>query len=62
MMKYNALQVKLQHRFSGKLYLLNSFTYSRAIDNVAGHLDTGNGDNSRINLAQSFGGSRPIGV
>jgi hypothetical protein len=47
---YNALQVKLERRFSGGLYLLNSFTWSKAIDNVAGHLEANFGDNSRINI------------
>ncbi len=50
-LSYNALQVKLEHRFSGGLYALNSFTWSRAIDNASGHLDTPNNDNSRVNLA-----------
>ncbi len=50
-LSYNALETKLEHRFSGGLYLLNSFTWSHAIDNAAGHLDTPNGDNSRVNLA-----------
>jgi hypothetical protein len=35
---YNALQTKLEHRTGHGLYLLNSFTYSRAEDNAAGHL------------------------
>ncbi len=47
---YDALQSKLEHRFSNGFYLLNSFTWSHAIDNAAGHLDTPNGDNSRIVL------------
>jgi hypothetical protein len=47
---YNALQVKLERRFSGGLYLLNSFTWSKALDNVAGHLESANGDNSRLNM------------
>lgn len=54
-LSYNALQAKLERRFSGGLYLLNSFTYSRAIDNASGHLDTPNGDNSRVNLANLAG-------
>jgi hypothetical protein len=52
---YNALQTKLEHRTSHGLYLLNSFTWSRAEDNAAGHLDTPDGDNSRINLANPLG-------
>ncbi len=46
---YHALQLKLEKKFSGGLYLLNSFTWSKAIDNAAGHLEANNGDNSRIN-------------
>ncbi len=52
---YNALQTKLEHRTGHGLYLLNSFTYSRAEDNAAGHLDTPDNDNSRINLANPLG-------
>ena len=53
---YNALEAKLEHRYAqGGLYLLNSFTYSRAIDNASGHLDTPNNDNSRVNLANLDG-------
>lgn len=47
---YHALQIKLERRFSAGLYLLNSFTWSKAIDNVAGHLETSAGDNSRLNI------------
>jgi hypothetical protein len=47
---YNALQIKLERRFSDGLYLLNSFTWSKAIDNASGHLEANNGDNSRINI------------
>lgn len=53
--RYNALQVKLERRFTKGLYLLNSFTYSEAIDNAAGHLETAFGDNSRGNIANLFG-------
>ena len=55
---YNALQTKLEHRAGHGLYLLNSFTYSRAEDNAAGHLDTPDNDNSRINLANGGLGDR----
>ena len=54
-LSYNGLQATLEHRLSSGLYLLNSFTYSRAIDNASGHLDTPNGDNSRVNLANLNG-------
>ncbi|HLX43704.1 MAG TPA: TonB-dependent receptor [Bryobacteraceae bacterium] len=46
---YNGLQVKLEKRYSGGLYFINSFTWSKAIDNAPGHLENYDGDNSRIN-------------
>jgi hypothetical protein len=46
---YDALQVKVERRYSRGLYLLNAFTWSRARDNASGHLETANGDNSRVN-------------
>ncbi len=52
---YNGIQTKFEHRTGHGLYLLNSFTYSRAEDNAAGHLDTPDNDNSRINLANPLG-------
>ena len=57
---YQALQVKVERRYSRGLYLLNSFTWSRARDNASGHLEVQNGDNSRVNyrnLAAEFGRS-----
>ena len=47
---YHALQIKVERRYTRGLYLLNSFTYSRARDNASGHLETQNGDNSRVNF------------
>ena len=47
---YNALQVKVEHRYSSGLTLLNSFTWSRAIDDASGALEMGNGDQQSINL------------
>src|SRR5262245_12927482 len=41
---YNALQVKFERRFSKGLYVLNSFTWSRAIDNVSQVLEEPNGN------------------
>ena len=54
-LSYNGLQAKVEHRYSDGLYVLDSFSYSRAIDNASGHLDTPNDDNSRINLANPNG-------
>jgi hypothetical protein len=47
---YHSLQVKVERRFRQGLYMLNSFTWSKSIDNVAGHLEATSGDNSRINI------------
>ncbi|MDR3413684.1 MAG: hypothetical protein P4L87_22465, partial [Formivibrio sp.] len=55
MMIYHGAQVRLEHRYANGLYLLNAFSYSRTIDNASGHLDTPNGDNSRVNLANLKG-------
>jgi hypothetical protein len=55
MLIYHGVQARLEHRYSGGLYLLNAFSYSRAIDNASGHLDTPNNDNSRVNLANLRG-------
>jgi hypothetical protein len=57
---YHALQLKVERRYSRGLYLLNSFTWSRARDNASGHLEVQNGDNSRVNyrnLEAEFGTS-----
>ena len=58
---YNSLQTKFEHRTAHGLYVLNSFTWSRAEDNASGHLDTPAGDNSRINLANPLGEIGPSG-
>jgi hypothetical protein len=55
MLIYHGLQARVEHRYSGGLYLLNAFSYSRDIDNASGHLDTPNSDNSRVNLANLKG-------
>src|ERR1700722_15017327 len=54
-LSYNGLQTKLEHRTGHGLYLLNSFTWSRALDNAEGHLEEVAGDSGRINLANPRG-------
>ena len=57
---YNSMQFRLEKRTSVGLYLLNSFTYSRDYDLSGGHLETSNGDNSRVdyrNPSASYGPS-----
>ena len=54
-LSYNALQTKYEHKTQHGLYILNSFTWSRAIDNGEGHLEEANGDSGRINLANPLG-------
>jgi len=49
---YNALQAKLERRFARGFYLLNSFTFSKALDNASGHLEVQNGDDSRVHFSQ----------
>lgn len=44
---YHALQVKFERRFTKGLYLLNSFTWSKAIDNVSQVLEEPNGNEGR---------------
>jgi hypothetical protein len=48
---YNAFQTKLEKRFAHGVYLLNSFTWSKALDNAPGHLEAYNGDQTRVNYA-----------
>jgi hypothetical protein len=57
---YNSLQVRFERRFSS-LFLLNSFTYSKALDNGSGALEGPNGNASApqnfYNLAAEKGPS-----
>jgi hypothetical protein len=50
---YDALQVKLEKRFSHGYTFLNSFTWSKAIDNASGALEAANGDQQAVNLFDS---------
>lgn len=58
---YNGMQVKFQKRFAHGLQFLNSFTYSKAIDNSSQALDGQNGNQSSVqnihNLAAEKGPS-----
>ena len=47
---YHALQAKLEKRYARGLLLLNSFTWSKAIDNASGALEAANGDHQAVNL------------
>ncbi len=58
---YNSLQFKVEKRTSLGLYLLNSFTWSRDFDLASGHLETFNGDNSRVNYANPSADYGPSG-
>jgi hypothetical protein len=59
---YNALQVRVEKRFDKGLYLLNSFTWSKALDNGAGALEGPNGNaSSPMNLYNLAGEKGPSG-
>ena len=58
---YNALQLKVEKRYARGLYLLNSFTWSKAIDNASGHLEATSGDNSRVNIRNLASEKGPSG-
>lgn len=47
---YNALQVKLEKRFSRGLSLLNSFAWGKSIDISPSNMETGNGSNYYMNF------------
>lgn len=49
---YNAFQAKVERRFTRGFLLLNTFVWSKAIDNASGHLETAGGDDSRISYTQ----------
>jgi len=55
-LKYNSLQAKYQLRL-GKLFIINSFTYSQARDNASGDMETGNGDTAIVNFNNIAGDS-----
>jgi hypothetical protein len=47
---YNALQVKLEKRFSKGLMLLNSFAFAKSIDVAPSNMETGNNSNYYMNF------------
>ncbi len=49
---YNAFQAKIERRFSSGFLLLNTFVWSKALDNASGHLETSGGDDSRISFTR----------
>jgi hypothetical protein len=46
---YEALQVKLEKRHGNGLFFINSFTWSKALDNAPGHAEVSNGDDKGVN-------------
>ncbi|HLA95881.1 MAG TPA: hypothetical protein VK612_09185, partial [Pyrinomonadaceae bacterium] len=59
---YNALQIKLERRFSKGLYLLNSFTWSKAIDNGSQVLEEPNGNTGTPQDVNNFKNDKGIGA
>src|SRR5215475_1893890 len=56
---YNALQVKLEKRFSKGVYLMNSFAWSKSMDIAPSNMETGNGDNYYPNF-RNWGSNKGI--
>jgi hypothetical protein len=48
--RYNALQVKLEKRYSSGLHFLNAFTWSKSMDTMAGALEAANGDGTSVDM------------
>ena len=59
---YNALQVKLERRFSQGLYFLNSFTWSKALDNASQVLEEPNGNTGTPQNVFDIANDRGIGA
>jgi hypothetical protein len=48
-LNYDSLEVKLQHRSHFGIYLLNSFTWSKAYDDAGAQYEVNNGDGALVN-------------
>ncbi len=59
---YHALQVKFERRFSRGLYLLNSFTWSKAIDNASQVLEEPGGNTGTPQNVYNIRADRGIGA
>lgn len=59
---YNALQIKLERRFSSGLYFLNSFTWSKAIDNASQVLEEPNGNTGTPQNVYDIASNKGIGA
>src|SRR5204862_6818315 len=57
---YNALQVKLERRFSKGLQFLNSFTWGKAIDNGTQALDGSNGNQASPQDVRNLASERAL--
>ncbi|MBL8223519.1 MAG: TonB-dependent receptor, partial [Bryobacterales bacterium] len=58
---YNAFQAKIERRFTNGFLFLNTFVWSKAIDNASGHLETSGGDDSRVSFTQRRSYKGPSG-
>jgi hypothetical protein len=56
---YNSLQAKLERRYSSGIFLLDSFTWSRAINNASADLETYGGDGALVNFYNPAGDRGP---
>ncbi|WP_236657337.1 TonB-dependent receptor domain-containing protein [Acidisarcina polymorpha] len=52
---YNSLQTKLERRFSDGIFLINSFTWGKAINNASADLETYGGDGAVVNFYNPAG-------
>jgi len=56
---YNGLQTKLEHHYSNGIFLIDSFTWSRAINNASADLETYGGDGALVNFYNPGGDRGP---